>query len=382
MGAPLGRAGRGAVILPGNDRQLLHLEMREALQGAGFAPVVETPPRIAGPCGMAGVRQVLATGKKPVLVFSTNLRGLDGEGRMFHLFRALGIPVAIWFVDNPWHVLSSVRLPWWREASLFVTDASFIPHLRAAGAKRVHHLPLAVPAHMWRPVADLSESPPLFVGRSAFPDRERFFAAVDVPEDLLVRARALLDRADGPAQGPQFHWWRCQLDAPPWPGAKVRAAGLGAEICSRMNRARWVGAGLDCGLQVVGDEGWKSLLPDCAVLPPVDYYTELPELYHRSRATLNVTSLLLPHSLSQRHFDVWAAGGFLLTDMTPGLELFPSHLLKPVMLRRPEDLPSRLENLAAHPARARRLRLAWREHLRERHTYAHRVEQIVRTLDL
>ena len=67
----------------------------------------------------------------------------------------MGIPVALWFVDNPWHVLSGVRLPWWQHAHIYVTDASFVDGLKAQGAERVCHLPLAVAPHMWRDLAGL-----------------------------------------------------------------------------------------------------------------------------------------------------------------------------------------------------------------------------------
>ncbi|MGE9984369.1 glycosyltransferase family protein [Desulfovibrio sp. SGI.169] len=380
--------GRGPALLPGTERQLLHLELRQALGEAGFEPVLETLPPRGDEAHLLLAWEQLLAGRRPALLLSVNLRGLDPEGRIFYLCRALGVPVAIWFVDNPWQLLSSLRLPWWREAALFVTDASFIPGLRAAGARRVWHLPLAVAPQMWRDMPDEKEAarlalhPPLFVGRSAFPGRERFFAAARVPRPAQEEALSLLERASGPADGPHFHWWLQKLAASPWPGQEARCAGLGAELCSQGNRARWVRAGLAAGMRVVGDAGWRELLPGCDVLPPVDYYRELPECYGRAGAVLNVTSLLLPQSLSQRHFDVWAAGGLLLSDATPGLDIFPSALTRPMTLRDPADLPRRLAVLRADPAQALELRRNWRERLRAAHTYAHRVARIREVLDV
>lgn len=380
--------GRGPVLLPGTERQLLHQEVRQALGEAGFGPVLETVPSCKDEAHFLPAWEQLPTGRRPVLLLSVNLRGLDPDGRIFYLCRALGVPVAVWFVDNPWHLLSGLRLPWWREAALFVTDDSFIPGLRAAGARRVWHLPLAVAPQMWRDMPDEKEAarlalnPPLFVGRSAFPERERFFAAARVPPVLEQEAHSLLERATGPADSPHFHWWLQKFGFFPWPGQDVRCAGLGAELCSRTNRARWVRTGLAAGMRVVGDAGWRDLLPDCEVLPSVDYYTDLPEFYRRAGAVLNVTSLLLPHSLSQRHFDVWAAGGLLLSDATPGLEIFSEALTRPMTLHGPAEVPSRLAALRADPSQALELRRAWREHLRAGHTYAHRVARIREALDI
>ena len=162
----------------------------------------------------------------------------------------------------------------------------------------------------------------------------------------------------------------------------MRCVGLGAEICSQANRVRWVRAGLEAGMRVVGDAGWQDLLPGLEVLPPVDYYTVLPDIYRRAGAVLNVTSLLLPQSLSQRHFDVWAAGGLLLSDATPGLRLFPEALTRPVTLSCPADLLPRLAALRADPARTRELRRAWREYLCAGHAYRHRVAQLCGILEI
>ena len=320
-----------------------------------------------------------------------NLRGLDAEGRIFHLCRAMGIPVALWFVDNPWHVLSGVRLPWWQDAHIYVTDASFVDGLKAQGAERVVHLPLAAAPHMWRELGGLSArlDPPLFVGRSAFPEKERFFAAASVPQALEAEAASLLAHSTGPQDAPHFFWWHSRLGGSLWPGYDVRRPGLGAERCAQANRTRWLlasGAGLPGqsgqagGLRVAGDDGWKALLPGADIHPPVDYYTALPACYAQAQAVLNVTSLLLPHSLSQRHFDVWASGGLLLSDATRGLDIFPEALVEPMRLQGPEDFMVKCAWFQAHPADALDLRYAWREHLRAAHGYEHRILRILETL--
>ncbi|MDM8216808.1 glycosyltransferase, partial [Desulfovibrio piger] len=131
-------------------------------------------------------------------------------------------------------------------------------------------------------------------------------------------------------------------------------------------------------LRLVGDDGWRDVLPGAPVEPPVDYYAGLSELYAGSGAVLNVTSLLLPHSLSQRHFDAWAAHGLLLSDATPGLEIFPASLTDPMRLRRPADLAERLEAFAASPEKTEAFCAAWREELRARHSYARRLQTLWR----
>jgi len=397
-------AFRGPALLPGNDGQLLHQELRSALAQCGFGPVLEDPPQpIAASRGVeadnfAARWRVYLGERQPAFLLSVNLRGLDAEGRVFHLCRALGIPVAIWFVDNPWHVLAGVRLPWWREAHIFVTDASFMDSLRTLGARKVFHLPLAVAPHMWRgedpsacarpgmgPDTELClrQEPPLFVGRAAFPEKERFFAAAKVPQALEDEAMRVLAASHGPGDAPNFFWWRDKLGETLWPGHDVRRMGLGAERCAQANRVRWLlaaRAGMPGGMRVVGDQGWEPLLPGADILPPVDYYAALPSLYATAEAVLNVTSLLMPGSLSQRHFDVWACGGLLLSDATRGLEIFPEELTSPMVLAGPDDMAEKCAWFRAHPLAGEELRWAWRAHLRERHSYAQRIESMLEAL--
>ena len=377
------QAETGAVFLPGQHDQLLQQELLHALRELGFGPCLTTVPPLTKAEHLTVWRGLLER-QRPALLLSVNMRGLDVEGRLFHVCRALGIPVAIWFVDNPWHLLSSLRLPWWREACLFVTDASFILPLRAAGARQVHFLPLAASPHMWRAMPDveqaavLRKNPPLFVGRSAFPGRERFFAATRIPEELWAVAQGQAALPLGDKKCPHFHWWQGELAVAGWPGQAVRQAGLGAENCSCRRRAAWLQIGLEAGLQIRGDSGWQQYLPvGTPVLPPVDYYGSLPDEYGTAGAVLNVTSLLLPQSLNQRHFDVWAAGGLLLTDDTPGLDVFPAELTKPIRLARPQDFARRLADLRADRDGTYALCRAWRQHLRQRHSYTHRLRQLL-----
>ncbi|MBQ3060081.1 MAG: glycosyltransferase [Desulfovibrio sp.] len=375
-----------AAILPGHEGQLLHQELRQALQKCGFVPVWENLPPVTGQ-GFVEGWQAMLDKARPRLLLSVNLRGLDDTGRIFQLCRALHIPVVIWFVDNPWHILSRLRLPWWQEAMLCVTDAGFLAGLQAVGAQHVVHLPLAVAPHMWRelpPEAEVAArrvATPLFVGRASFPERDRFFAAARLPRSLELAAQTVAAEAQSISDCPHVHWWHDRLGISPWPGPEIRRAGLGAENCSRARRAQWIEAALGAGFRLIGDAGWKSLLPEAKVSPPVDYYVSLPELYGRAGAVLNVTSLLLPGSLSQRHFDVWAAGGFLLSDDTPGLDIFPSDLCHPVTLARPEHLAPRLAALRADTTGTYVLCQAWQQHLRTAHCYEHRVRHICSELE-
>lgn len=367
------------VWLPGGETGLLSKELALAFGGLDWA-VRWIPPNSQE----ESLPWQLAK-QRPRLFLSINFRGIDSYGRVFYYLREAGARVAVWFVDNPFHVLTGAKAHFWKEMDLFVTDKSFVEPLKNLGATSVHHLPLATsPALFGKPRGDLPEPARgvedrlVFVGRSAFPGKQEFFAGVGLDDKTWDAARDMLSRGERP----DFFWWAGRLGLEQfWPGNKVREAGLGAEESGRHWRAMCLQAAGD-RLTVFGDEGWREDLPKADLRGPVDYYGALPTIYARAGVCLNLTSPLLPAGLTQRHFDVWCAGGVLLTDNTPGLELFPAELTGPVTFSRPGEIPGLFATVApGRPARER-LVAAWREHILAEHTYARRVGVVLDRLNL
>lgn len=352
------------IWLPGNSSQLLHQELILACRKLGY----ETDCRIpASPMALPEEW----SGNAPHAAISINFRGLDAEGRIFHILEEAGIPLSVWLVDNPWNLLAGIKAPWWRETRLYVTDASFIEDLKRNGAAHARHLPLAAAQHMWS--SGSGTDTPLFVGRSVFPAKDAFFKGVRLPQNLREKANVAFAKGEMP----DFHWWTRQCRTALWPGTAERVAALGADDFSAMNRARWLRAALPSRLRIIGDAGWRQHLPDVNILPPVDYYGVLRDLYGQASSVLNVTSLLLPASLSQRHFDVWAAGGLLLSDNTRGLEIFPRELTAPIILNKARDFMEKMDYFQAKPAERSELICQWRELILGHHLYEHRVAELL-----
>lgn len=387
----LPQQARRCVLLPAAEQGLLTRELQAGFAAHGFGvrllPLPESPGRHADAL-LEGVAAALDA-ERPLLYCSVNFQGLDPWGEVHALLRRAGVGVAVWCVDNPWHQLSALKAPFWRELLLLVTDHSFLPGLREHGARHVAHLPLAAWPEGFA-LAD-TEGPPLppglaesllFVGRASFPHKNAFFAGSRIPPQLLAEALTLLEQGGRP----DYHWWGARLEAGRlWPGNTARLPGYGAEECSQHLRLRCLrGAASLAPLQVYGDAQWPALLGADAggatFHPPVDYYGTLPLLYRGARCTLNATSLLLPAGLTQRHFDVWTAGGFLLGDATPGLAIFPEELWRPVTVdggwgRR--SLAARLEALEREPGLRAQLSHAWRVLLLQEHDYAQRVGRVL-----
>lgn len=382
---PAPTAPQKHILLPCDNQALLVPELAQGFEACGR--------KVQLLRNLAGDSELLArelADCAPALFCSVNFRALDAYGEHYHLLRAAGSEVAVWCVDNPWHLLSGLKSPYWRELQLFVTDASFIPGLQSAGARHVTHLPLAAwPEGFAPPTKGLKHDLPSdletsfsFVGRSSFPDKNSFFAGLRLPEALWREAIALFETG----QRADFQWWQKQLQLERlWPGRDSRLAGLGAEETGLRLRLRCLQHVSQLApLHVFGDEAWPTLLSPAAknmrFHPPIDYYGALPALYASARYTLNATSPLLPAGLTQRHFDVWTAGGFLLSDATPGLNIFPDELTAPIVVDATwslKGLENRLKYLEREPGLRKDIQSAWRHELQRAHTIRHRAMTIL-----
>lgn len=364
--------------LPGEHSDLLTRELNLAFRAEGYEVVRPALDRDDSPVELPW----RLTKDRPKLFFSVNFKGLESFGGLHYLLRRAGARVAVWCVDNPFHLLTGIKSRYWTELDLFVTDDWFIEPLKRLGAKSVHHLPLAASPALFKdndaPSAHGLEDRLVFVGRSEFPQKKEFFAGIQRDETLWPEARAML------TQGlrPDFGWWMQRLGIEtPWPGNEVRRAGFMAEETGRRWRSLClIAAGH--GMVVYGDENWRALLEGGVdVRPPVDYYGALPSVYARAAACLNMTSPLLPHGLTQRHFDVWAVGGFLITDNTPGLHIFPSELVREVTFDKPSEIPDLFARYRSAAARTG-LTKAWQTLILAEHTYTQRVRKVLKVLGL
>lgn len=365
------------VLLPSAQDGLIVPEIAHALRQQHIRPLV-LPDTLSS----TELTDLLATAQ-PKLFLSVNLAGLDAYGEHFYLLREAGVSVIAWLVDNPFHLLSKCKAPFWKQIPLGVTDDWFIAPLKKMGA-RPFHLPLATDPEFFQAPKNASgtdrPTEVTFVGRSAFPQKKGFFAGSNIPSTWYDQARKKLTSG----RIPDFAWWLKKLEITSlWPEKEVRRAGLGAEESALGWRAVCLNQAAQASrLTIVGDDGWKTRLTHPFTLhPPMDYYGPLAAWYNQASITMNMTSLLLPHGLTQRHFDVWAAGGFLITDTTPGLAIFPEELTREITFNTPSDIPALIRTFAEESPRKLHLRTAWRKEILAHHTYTHRIEKILEIAD-
>lgn len=370
------------VWLPFSREDLLGRELADTFKSRGYT-VYSLDHEALGKHPGNAIPEMLATYGVPDLFLSVNFKGLDHYGLGANILREAGVEVAVWMVDNPFNLMPAVKSGYWKELKLFVTDHSFIGPLITAGARSVTHLPLAASIELMQGgslpdfAGDL-ENRLVFVGRSEFPKKMQFFAGLTPNPRLLDEAVKMLERGERP----HFHWWQQHILATLWPGNEVRHVGIGAEVAGYTWKERCLAAaGPDA--VIFGDEKWGQIPTITAdTRPLLDYYAQLPAVYRAASVNMNVTGMQLPAGLTQRHFDVWAAGGFLITDANPGLQLFPPKLTEPIIFQTPRSIPALFEKYRDETPEKAELREAWRQHILSDHTYANRVDMVLKTTGL
>lgn len=363
------------IFLTGGKTDLLHAELMQAIKEIGFIPV-ETENK-----SLQELLELLDR-NPPCLFLSVNAQSLDGNGTLAEYLRQKHIPLALWFVDNPWNILSNFAQDWWKDCPIFLTDFTFAEELAGEGAKNLYPLPLAGHgiACTYR---SLPSIPLFFVGNSAFANKQLYFSGCKLEQNFKQNLYSTIKKQLSEKKSlPDFHSLRQQLfpQDPLWPGKKQRLASYAAAKADLCLRRLWLDP-LSPIIHIMGDSAWQNILTmPHTFYPPCSYYHDLPNYYRTALFTLNLTSLLMPGNLSQRHFDVWNNGGFLLSSPSSGMNIFPSDVVSLITVKSPESCLKRLELLMANPALKHDVQTTMRQEIQEKHTYAHRLRAILEYL--
>lgn len=317
---------------------------------------------------------------RPDFVLTINHIGFDQDGDIGGLLEELRVPVAAWYVDCPFLVHDGVYLPAAGITELFVWERSFLPALRGAGAARVHYLPLACDPES---LAGGGQSGvplggrALFVGNSMQAPLQAW--AERLGEDGVAEATAplrALRRGGRAAFVPELAPLR------PRPDARMTRLAWATYRATAEQRAGALGhLAATAPLTVVGDAGWSHWLPGGGHhrLDAVPYGPQLGALYRDAALTINLTSLQMPTAVNQRAFDVPAAGGCLLSDRQDDLtRLLPADAQATFGCA--AELSDRAGYLLRHPDQRAALAARAREAVLARHTYAHRLAEVIARL--
>ena len=311
---------------------------------------------------------------------------IDGKGLNSPIVEKWGALKVAWFVDNPYYFEETKRL---KDAFVFVWAREYVSDLKKDGLENVYYLPLATNLERFHP-GELAEidlnkygCDVSFVGSiHASPEAIRKERLTDHPAEInalvdlgkkivggfyqqteaevnLIKFQKLLDKIGSNARGGFEYLVDREVDSE--------------------RRYQLLDALKDSGLRCYGS------IPDEAsgdysgaeFQGPVQYGEEVRKIYKASKINLNATRPQLRSAVNQRILDVYACGGFLLTDYREDLGKMFSFSTDEVVYTCKKSLLAKIKHYLKHPIETKQVTENIKKEIEEKHTYLHRSNQIL-----
>lgn len=360
---------------------------------------------------------------EPDLVIQVNGK-VDPVGILGSLMALIGLPWAIWYVDNP--MVGGRCREFFAQRSPFtfplVFDAMALARLTTlhptseaieGGWRKMPAIPLASEPRLFTAAAQPAERrdlPFVFVGAS-------LYQAKQIAESTILVKKLPWSESLRQALEADYDTWCCRVWsgqpvetpdailrhrlASAWPGVELDTPvdedgglelggegllGLVEHYLTHRLRLRLAICFLDRGLTVYGDEGWQAGLEAEAlargldlnqiIYPRVDYYSELPAIYGRSRVVLNSTRPSLWGIYNQRVLDGALAGAMVLSDPRPVLNQHFGTLASRMTSVGSVEMLRQVDRWEAQPQVLLQIRNELRNKVQTAHTYDVRMLEV------
>ena len=376
-----------ALVMFGNF--FLEEEVVNAARGLGVEPFLFSYNDF---CGFNYEDELLRLLQKyrPSFVLSINMKGFDGNGAFEDITARLGVPVVIWFVDDPRPILMH-RLSFIKNNLIAACwEKSYLPYLQKAGFSKVAFMPLATDPKLFSTTTASAPHTQLgFVGTAMVDNfagniRDKFlWSDCLAPLVDLVSDRIVAD----PFYPVETGLRACSQDIGiSLPFSDMRNITWLCTYCihtaSMKKRKRIIGGLLDKGIETFGDpEGWKSLFgAPLKTHPNIDYRRSLRDTYADICLNVNITSCQMPQAVNQRVFDIPCCGSFLITDNQADLQKLFDTRRETVVYENLSDLRDKIGYYSAHDTQRNRIASAARKRILQEHTYALRMRSIMQLL--
>ncbi|GGN93168.1 glycosyltransferase family protein [Saccharibacillus kuerlensis] len=126
--------------------------------------------------------------------------------------------------------------------------------------------------------------------------------------------------------------------------------------------------------------GAKESFNSNIISKPSIPYSQLSRVYQNYSLNLNISSLQLETSINNRVFDVFASKAFVLSDYKKDMRAAFPDFWEEISYMNLEDLVVKADYYLTHPKEKEELTEQLYQEVLEKHTYAHRAEQIVQTI--
>ncbi|MBD3320645.1 MAG: glycosyltransferase [Chitinivibrionales bacterium] len=369
----------------------LQEELRRALERKhGNPPVLFHYENHHESTGYESMLQTIIQQQHPGYILSVNMKGFDGTGMLSWYAQKSGIPVVVWFVDDPRPILLSKKQFVSSGMIAFCWEKAGLPFLQSCGFDSVHFLPLAGDPSLFSPNNPGAPSTDLaFVGSTmsgGFLDdiKSKFMWNDSLIPLVETLSNKLLVRPDLSVSHIIQELTYKKVIALPFADERniTWLCSYIIHTASMKKRKNIIGALQNRGIETFGDpQGWRTLFgTSVPTHPDMDYATELCSVYRKIAVNINITSCQMPAAVNQRVFDIPLSGSFVLSDKQQQLaELFDIGS-EAIWYATIEDLKEKSDFYRNNPDTRAAISAAARKRILAEHTYENRVAQIERVV--
>lgn len=328
---------------------------------------------------------------RPDFVLTVNHLGVDQEGVLNTLLHKFQLPLASWFVDNPLLILPLYQAQANDNTTIFTWDADRMDSLREMGFSNIFHLPLGTDQTRFLPSKGCTESKWArdisFVGNSMVHKTAKRMEVARISGLLAERYKEV---AHAFGQGTEHSVVNFLKENYPEllpeyenlviPHRKLAFETMVIWQATLEYRLSCVKQTLEFNPMIVGDDGWKQLLPTentWEYHSELSYYEDLPRFYPCSKINFNCTSQQMKGAVNQRVFDVPACNGFILTDHRYQMEKLFEPGTEIAVYKSQEEIPQLIEKYLSDETARQKIIKAARKRILAEHTYDCRIKTLI-----
>lgn len=123
-------------------------------------------------------------------------------------------------------------------------------------------------------------------------------------------------------------------------------------------------------------------LKNVKICPWIDYWEEMPKVFHLSKINLNISSRSIESGIPQRVFDVMAVGGFLLTNYQPEIEEYFKAGTDLEIYHSLDELMDKAAYYLRHPDIRVRIAINGYQKVKQYHSYEVRMKKVLKEICL
>lgn len=309
-----------------------------------------------------------------------------------------GVPYVSWSCDSP--LISMYHESVFNKCNyIFLFDKSSFLFFRALGVEHIWHLPLAVDTdrigHMIRNADDLKlyQNEISFVGSlyernsydrlvPTFPPYLQGYLDCAMEAQMNICGGNLLERllTDDICMKLQQHY-RLEKSERSFSDLKLIFATtvLGFKVAKEQRCSYLLELVKKHPVSIYTNSNTHDLVK-IDYRGSVDYWTQMPKVFYGSRVNLNFTIPNIKSGIPLRVWDVLGAGGFLLTNYQPELEMYFEPDRDLVIFESKQELEEKVSFYLEHEDLRKEIARNGYEKVKSNHSYIKRMEQMMTEL--